>query len=155
MTTLPKPCPKPECRAPIAHWHGGGGDIYACLAALNDKPCPDGEAAIPCRAPRETSPLHLPDVDAVAQAMYESYYGPQWDNQDGRFKDAYRRNARAALDLIAAHQPVWQRVEPGTVIKAGMRVREECPGGIAGEWEVLANWLQSACSEFHSLFFHI
>ena len=34
MTLLPKPCPKPDCRAPITHYHGdSSGDIYACTAA--------------------------------------------------------------------------------------------------------------------------
>ena len=32
-------------------------------------------------------------------------------------------SSRAILDLIAARLPVWQSVEPGTVIKAGTRVR--------------------------------
>ena len=31
--------------------------------------------------------------------------------------------AQAVLDLIASRVPVWQPVEPGTVIKAGTRVR--------------------------------
>ena len=31
--------------------------------------------------------------------------------------------ARAVLDLIAARMPVWQPIAPGTVIKAGTRVR--------------------------------
>ena len=35
----------------------------------------------------------------------------------------YSDTARAVLGLIAARLPVWQPVEPGTVIKAGTRVR--------------------------------
>ena len=127
--TLPTltPCPKPDCRAPIAHYHGdSSGDIYACTASLNGRPCPHGQDS-PCYAPRETAPLHLPDVDTVARVIYESDgYGTSWATQSDSVKDAYRRNARAVLDLIAAHQPVWQRVEPGTLIKAGTRYRRVC-----------------------------
>lgn len=120
--TLPNlsPCPKPDCKAPITHWHNDLGDVFACRFALRGEPCLHDDQDNPCYAPRETAPLHLPDVDTVAQAMYESNYGPRWD--DSRFKDGHRRNARAALDLIAAHQPVWKRVEP-IDIKVGHRVR--------------------------------
>ena len=41
--------------------------------------------------------------------------------------------AQAVLDLIASRVPVWQPVEPGTVIKAGTRVREDWDGHIT-EW---------------------
>ena len=52
--TLPKPCPKPDCRAPITHYHGASsGDLYACTATLNGRPCPHGQDD-PCYAPRET-----------------------------------------------------------------------------------------------------
>lgn len=119
MTTLPTltPCPKPDCKAPIAHWHNGGA-VAACRFVLDGKPCRHDLPA--CYAPRETAPLHLPDVDAVAQAIYESNYGPRWD--DSRFKDGHRRNARAALDLIAAHQPAWVPINVDD-IRPGMRVR--------------------------------
>ena len=122
--TLPKPCPKPDCHAPITHYHGdSSGDIYACTATLNGRPCPDGQDS-PCHAPRATAPLHLPDVDTVARAIYESDGPPtSWATQSEGPKDEYRANAQAVLDLIAAHQPVWQRVEPGTLIKKGTRYR--------------------------------
>ena len=136
--TLPTltPCPKPDCRAPITHWHDGG--IGACLAALRGEPCPHGDSNIPCYAPRETSPLHLPDVDAVARKIYESdgYPTTSWATQVEDVKDSYRANARAVLDLIAAHQPVWQRVEPGTLIKEGTRYRRETLNG--SFWERIA-----------------
>ena len=120
------PCPKPDCRTPVTHYHGdSSGDIYACTASLNGRPCPHGQDS-PCYAPRETAPLHLPDVDTVARAIYESARGTNWDDEDDFVKDAYRVHARAVLDLIAAHQPVWHRVEPGTLIKAGTRYRRVC-----------------------------
>ena len=126
MTTLP-PCTIPDCKAPITHWHGEDGDLYACLSALNGRPCQHGDAGLtPCYAPRATpDPLRLPDVDTAARKVYESDYGIPWDDEDDSVKDAYRRNARAVLDLIAAHQPVWKQVEPGTLIKEGTWYRRE------------------------------
>ena len=133
--TLPTltPCPVPDCRAPITHYHGASsGDLYACTSALNGRPCPHGQDD-PCYAPRETAPLHLPDVDTLARKTYEgdSDYGTNWDS----VKDSYRANARDVLDLIAAHQPVWERVEPGTLIKGGTRYRRET---LNGSWERIA-----------------
>ena len=108
--TLPKPCPKP---------------------GLNGEPCGHDTR---CYAPRETSPLRLPDVDAVARVIYESDGCPtSWATQLEGAKYEYRRNARDVLDLIAAHQPVWQRVEPGTLIKEGTRFRHEYENGDAYE----------------------
>ena len=127
--TLPilTPCPVPDCRAPITHYHGASsGDLYACTSALNGRPCPHDD----CYAPRETNPLHQPDVDTVARVIYESDGCPtSWATQLEGAKDEYRRNARDVLDLIAAHQPVWYRVEPGTLIKAGTRYRRACADG--------------------------
>ena len=135
--TLPTltPCPKPDCKAPIAHWHSLDGDPQACRFVLRGKPCQHDAGRLPCFAPRrETAPLHLPDVDAVARAIYESDdYGPSWATRRDSVKDDYRRNAQAVLDLIAAHQPVWKRVEPGTLIKAGTRYRRACADGIVFE----------------------
>lgn len=128
--TLPTltPCPKPDCRAPIAHYHGdSSGDIYACTASLNGRPCPHGQDS-PCYAPRATAPLHQPDVDTVARAIYESDCIIPWGGRDDSVKDEYRRNARDVLDLIAAHQPVWVEVPKGTLIKAGTRWRRESEG---------------------------
>ena len=127
--TLPKPCPKPDCPAPITHWHSLDGDPGACRFALRGEPCQHGYLGRPCYAPRATAPLHLPDVDTVARKIYESEYDMPWDDRHERVKDAYRRNARDVLDLIAAHQPVWKQVEPGTPIKAGTRYRRVCADG--------------------------
>lgn len=41
--------------------------------------------------------------------------------------------AQAVLDLIASRVPVWQPIAPGTVIKAGTRVREDWHDQIT-EW---------------------
>ena len=41
--------------------------------------------------------------------------------------------AQAVFDLIASRVPVWQPVEPGTVIKAGTRLREDWDDQIT-EW---------------------
>ena len=141
--TLPKPCTVPDCPAPITHWHDGGV-IGACTSALRGEPCPHGAGGLPCYAPRATNPLHLPDVDAVERAIYESDHCPPWDDESDspsinwddeldRVKDPYRRSARAVLDLIAAHQPVWKQVEPGTLIKEGTRYRYEAPNGSSYE----------------------
>ena len=51
----------------------------------------------------------LPTVDEVVDIIKEGGF--------------YSDTARAVLGLIAARLPVWQPVEPGTVIKAGTRVR--------------------------------
>ena len=126
--TLPtlSPCPKPDCKAQVTHYHGASsGDLYACTSALNGRPCPHDQDD-PCYAPRETSPLHQPDVDTVARTIYESDSNTNWDGASEGVKDSHRRNAQAALDLIAAHQPVWKRVEPGTLIKEGTRYRRAC-----------------------------
>ena len=125
------PCPRPDCKAPITHWHGGDDDLYACTSALNGRPCPHDDHGNPCYAPRATAPLHLPAVDAVARVIYESdgYPSTSWDDRSEGAKDEYRANARDVLDLIAAHQPVWQRVEPGALIKAGTRYRRVCADG--------------------------
>ena len=82
-----------------------------------------------------TAPLHLPDVETVARKIYESDGHPttRWDDESEAVRDDYRANAQAVLDLIAAHQPAWQRVEPGTLIKAGTGFRVEYGDGRANE----------------------
>ena len=132
--TLPKPCPKPDCKAPIAHWHNLFGHPEACTFALRGKPCACGVRDIPCYDPREApSPLHLPDVDAVARVIYEGDGCPGWDDERDSVKDEYRRNARDVFDLIAAHQPVWVEVPKGTLIVAGTRYRRACADGSSYE----------------------
>ena len=61
----------------------------------------------------------LPTVDEVVDIIKEGGF--------------YSDTARAVLGLIAARLPVWQPVEPGTVIKAGTRVREDWDDQIT-EW---------------------
>ena len=53
----------------------------------------------------------LPTVDEVVDIILI---------KEGGF---YSDTARDILDLIAARMPVWQPIAPGTVIKAGTRVR--------------------------------
>lgn len=131
------PCPKPNCKAPIIHWHDLDGHVSVCRFALDGDPCLHVEAGnFRCYAPRETSPLHLPDVDTTARAIYESdnyYPTTSWATQSEDVKDEYRRNARDVLDLIANRQPVWKRVEPGTRIEEGQRYRIEYANGDAYE----------------------
>ena len=150
--TLPKPCPKPDCRAPITHHHGySSGDIYACTATLNGRPCPHGQDS-PCHAPRETAPLHLPDVDTVARAIYEGDGCPtSWATQSEGVKDSYRAGVRDVLDVIAAHQPVWQRVEPGTLIKEGTRYRHECENDEAVECIAAGDFFIGNSASFYVL----
>ena len=70
----------------------------------------------------ERTAIVLPTVDEVADVLRSG---------DGlRF---YSDSARDILGLIATRLPVWQPVEPGTVIKAGTRVREDWDDQIA-EW---------------------
>lgn len=122
--TLPKPCPKPDCKAPIAHRHASYGALYACHFVLNGQPCPHDDTDIPCYAPRVTaSPLHLPDVDTVARKIHDAHWPTiDWDAERDDVKDECRAAARAVLDLIAARVRHWQPVEP-IDIKVGDRVR--------------------------------
>ena len=76
-------------------------------------------APSPAKAADNPAPIVLPSVDEVVDII-----------KDGGF---YSDTARTILDLIAARLPVWQPVEPGTVIKARTRVREDWDGQIT-EW---------------------
>ena len=142
MTTLPNltPCTVPDCPAPI---------LYACLSTLNGRPCPQDDPA--CYAPRETAPLRLPDVDTVARKIYDTDYDASWDAESDALKGRHRATARAVLDLIAAHQPVWQRVEPGTLIKEGTRYRHECENGEAVECIAVGDFFIGNSASFYVL----
>ena len=72
-------------------------------------------------------PIVLPNIEQMVSQLMGStvLHGismQQWESL-----------GQAALDLIAARLPVWQPVEPGTVIKAGIRVREDWDDHIT-EW---------------------
>lgn len=142
--TLPKPCPKPDCKTPITHRHASYGALYACHFALKGRPCPHDDPA--CHAPRATAPrvtapLHLPDVDAVARKIHDAHWPTiDWDAERDDVKDECRAAARAVLDLIAAHQPVWVRAEPRTRIEKGQRYRVEYADGEANERVSVARW---------------
>ena len=60
------------------------------------------------------APVVLPTVGEVREAIIAGTKLGGWMPHTA---------AQAILDLIAARLPVWQPVEPGTVIKAGTRVR--------------------------------
>ena len=64
----------------------------------------------PCPRP-DCAPIVLPTVDEVVDIIKEGGF--------------YSDTARDILDLIAARLPVWQPIEPGTVIKAGTVTRIE------------------------------
>ena len=72
-------------------------------------------------------PIVLPNIEQMVSQLMGStvLHGismQQWESL-----------GQAALDLISARLPVWQPVEPGTVIKAGTRVREDWDDQIT-EW---------------------
>ena len=117
MTTLPT-CPREDCIETADHWHptwGGSEPCYLLTGGhCNAHDTPNDP--IRCYAPRTPQPkpaaVVLPTVDEVADVLRSG---------DGlRF---YSDTARTILALIAARLPVWQPIEPGTVIKAGTRVR--------------------------------
>lgn len=123
---MPKltPCPREDCTADVRHWHNHAGATFACTNTKR-KWCRKQhiDVAHPCHLPHvpassqvktadNPAPIVLPTVDEVADVLRSG---------DGlRF---YSDSARDILDLIATRLPVWQPVEPGTVIKAGTRVR--------------------------------
>lgn len=82
----------------------------------------DGLADMTSLPQPQPTAVVLPTVDEVADVLRSG---------DGlRF---YSDSARDILDLIATRMPVWQPVAPGTVIKAGTRVREDWDDQIT-EW---------------------
>ena len=91
-----------------------------------------------CYAPRTPQPkpaaVVLPTVEEVTDII-----------KAGGF---YSDTARAVLDLIAARLPVWKPVEPGTVVKAGTRVREIWSDGDATEYSAGADFTPSGSHVF-------
>ena len=133
---MPKltPCPREDCTADVRHWHNHAGATFACTNTKR-KWCRKQhiDVAHPCHLPHvpassqvktadNPAPIVLPTVDEVADVLRSG---------DGlRFSSD---TARDILDLIAARMPVWQPIAPGTVIKAGTRVREDWDDQIT-EW---------------------
>lgn len=72
----------------------------------------DGLADMTSLPTPQSTAVVLPTVDEVADVL-RSGDGPRFSSD----------TARDILDLIAARMPVWQPIAPGTVIKAGTRVR--------------------------------
>ena len=70
----------------------------------------------------EPAPVVLPDREAIVEAIWGKPGVPRGEAAD------------AVLALLAGTVTPWQPVAPGTVIKAGTRVREEWGGGQATEW---------------------
>ena len=112
----------------------GRNDGHHGLVHVNDSsggranlPCPNTPAPQPpAQPPAQPPPVGLPTVDEAVEAVIQSMRDGGW---------TYHTAARAVLDLIAARVPVWQPVEPGTVIKAGTRRtgRDARSGGITPE----------------------
>ena len=73
------------------------------------------------------SPVVLPEMtDEDARACCEGYceaFSAPWAQRSDRLR--WARAVQAVRDSLAARMPVWQPVEPGTVIKAGTRYRVE------------------------------
>ena len=120
MTTLPT-CPREDCTASVDHYHGTLTEsAYACERPVGSK-CTshnDGrDYATRCYAPRtpQPAPVVLPTVEEVVDILKKSAF--------------YIDAARDVLDLMAARLPVWQPVEPGTVIKAGTAFRRRHAAG--------------------------
>ena len=116
-----QPCPLPATHEEGGHWHNHAGATFACTNTKR-KWCRKQhiDIAHPCHLPHvpassqvktadNPAPIVLPTVDEVVDIIKEGGF--------------YSDTARAVLGLIAARLPVWQPVEPGTVIKAGTRVR--------------------------------
>ena len=91
-------------------------DIAERLDQLRHQLCDEAEKLIPVSSPVKTAdnPIVLPTVKEVRTAIIMAEHDGGWIEHTV---------ARAVLDLIASRVPVWQPVEPGTVIKAGTRVR--------------------------------
>lgn len=78
------------------------------------------------------APVVLPTVEEVARTIMLD------DGYPHREMDpAYLTNAQAVLDLIASRVRHWVPVEPGTVIKAGTRVRRP--------YLADADWVEHVC----------
>ena len=124
MTATLPTCPREDCTFTGPHHdHDKRTGEVRDRSKVTDCAC---DASTPyytrCYAPRTPQPqpaaVVLPTVDEVADVLRSG---------DGlRF---YSDSARDILDLVAAHLPVWQPVEPGTVIKAGTRWRCESGEG--------------------------
>ena len=101
-------------------------DIAERLDQLRHQLCDEAEKLIPVSSPVKTAdnPIVLPTVKEVRTAIIMAEHDGGWIEHTV---------ARAVLDLIASRVPVWQPVEPGTVIKAGTRVREDWDDQIT-EW---------------------
>ena len=101
-------------------------DIAERLDQLRHQLCDEAEKLIPVSSPVKTAdnPIVLPTVKEVRTAIIMAEHDGGWIEHTV---------ARAVLDLIASRVPVWQPVGPGTVIKAGTRVREDWDDQIT-EW---------------------
>ena len=91
-------------------------DIAERLDQLRHQLCDEAEKLIPVSSPVKTAdnPIVLPTVKEVRTAIIMAEHDGGWIEHTV---------ARAVLDLIASRVPVWQPIAPGTVIKAGTRVR--------------------------------
>lgn len=67
----------------------------------------------------EPQPIVLPSLDEVREVLLCVPTSVMSGS------DFYTDASQSVLDLIASRVPVWVPIEPGTVVKAGTRVREE------------------------------
>ena len=83
----------------------------------------EAEASSQVNTPQ--SPVVLPEMtDEDARACCEGYceaFSAPWAQRSDRLR--WARAVQAVRDSLAARMPVWQPVEPGTVIKAGTAYR--------------------------------
>lgn len=106
---------------------GGFRRIVDAVAEVLDAPTqPPAKLEPAADAP---SPIVLPTVEEVAQAIHET-------TSSGRFADVgdytqarYRAEARHVLDLIASRVPAWVPVEPGAVKPGMVLKRTDRDGG--------------------------
>ena len=88
--------------------------------------------------PTEPAPLVvLPTVDEIADVLGSAYLAWSDNNDKASIHRAY---AAAVLDLFAARVPHWVRIEPGTLVKAGTRMREVTKRGNVEEWTSKTEW---------------
>lgn len=145
--TLPNlaPCAKPDCRAPITHWHDSAGNVFACYIEMHGEPCTHDDPA--CFAPRETAPLHLPNRAALAGWLL----GPLTTFKRSGTPGGEFQIADEVTRFLTKYTHHWVPVEPGTLIKEGTRYRHECENGEAVECIAAGDFFIGNSASFYVL----